>query len=143
MKVPSPMKGPLPILPVHESNRGRLQSMAAGRVLDIGYFRSRRCGAVVGDLTLSWTVEAPSSSHVAITSVEGVAVFADRRLLDVLRRAAPELRPGGLLSRGTPSIRLAVPELWIDFLKGRRPSTDFATDVVQPKARVDCPTSIK
>jgi hypothetical protein len=118
--------------------------MAAGRVLEIDYFRSCRCGALIGDLTLSWKLEPPGSGHVAIALVEGVSVFADRRLVNVLRRAAPELRRGGLLSRGTPSIRLGSPEHWLDFLEGRRPYvTQSPTDAVQPNARVDCPTSIK
>jgi hypothetical protein len=105
-----------PTLGVHGSIRGRLHSMAAGRVLEIGFFRSSRCGSVVGDFTLSWRRVPPGSSHVALILVEGVSVFADRRLLDVLRRAGPELRLGAWLSRGTPTIRLAVPEYWIDFL---------------------------
>jgi hypothetical protein len=134
----------LPTIGIHASIRDRLQSMSAGRVLEIGYYRSSRCGAVVGDLTVSWEVRPSGPSQVAIKPVEGVPIFADRRLLDVLRRAGPELRPGGWLHRGTPSIRLAAPERWIDFLEGRLPSTTrSAPTVVQPDALVDCPTSIR
>ena len=50
--------------------------------------------------------------------VEGVPVYVDRRLLDVLRRGGPELSPGGLLNRGTPSIRLEFSERWLEFLEG-------------------------
>jgi hypothetical protein len=105
-----------PTIGVHGSIRGRLHSMAAGRVLEIGFFRSSRCGSVVGDFTLSWRLVPPGSSHVPLAPVEGVPIYADRRLLDVLRRAVPELRHGAWLSRGTPTIRLAISEYWIDFL---------------------------
>jgi len=130
------MDDALPTLGIHDSIRGRLHAMAAGRSLAIGYFRSGRCGSLVGDLTLSWTSESPGSGHVALEPVEGVSVLADRRLLEVLRWAAPELRSGGWLDRGTPSILLAVPEVWIDFLEGRRPAGRPLPDAVQANARV-------
>ena len=98
--------------------RGQLATIAAGRVLVIGYFASRRCAVVVGDFSISWRKAAPGPGYVELTPIEGVPVYADRRLLDVLRRSDPELRPGGLFSRGTPSIRLALPEQWIAFLEG-------------------------
>ncbi len=113
-----PMDGRPPTLQVHGSLHGQLHALAAGRTLEIGYFRSHRCGAVVGDITLSWIDGPPGSSHVALPAVEGVPVVADRRLLGVLRRAGPELRPGGWLSRGTPSIQLAVSGA-LDRLPGR------------------------
>ena len=34
--------------------RGQLATIAAGRVLAIGYFASRRCAVVVGDFSISW-----------------------------------------------------------------------------------------
>ena len=98
--------------------RGQLATIAAGRVLVIGYFASRRCAVVVGDFSISWRKAAPGPGYVELTPIEGVLVYADRRLLDVLRRSNPELWPGGLFSRGTPSIRLALPEQWIAFLEG-------------------------
>lgn len=98
--------------------RGQLATVAAGRVLVVGYFASRRCGVVVGDFSISWRKAAPGPGYAELTPIEGVLVYADRRLLDVLRRSNPELRPGGLFSRGTPSIRLARPEQWIAFLEG-------------------------
>ncbi len=56
-----------------------------------------------------------------------MAAFVDARLVDVLVDATAELRPGGNLRPGTPSVRLAIPERWIEFLDGptvmtRRPS---------------------
>ena len=98
--------------------RGQLATLGAGRVLVIGYFASRRCAVVVGDFSISWRMAAPGPGYVELTPIEGVLVYADRRLLEVLRRSNPELWPGGVFSRGTPSIRLALPEQWIAFLGG-------------------------
>ena len=98
--------------------RGQLATLGAERVLVIGYFASGRCGVVVGDFSISWRKAAPGPGYVELNPIEGVPVYADRRLLDVLRRSNPELWPGGLFSRGTPSIRLALPEQWIAFLDG-------------------------
>ena len=98
--------------------RGQLATLSAGRVLVIGYFASRRCAVVVGDFSISWRKAAPGPGYVELTPIEGVLVYSDRRLLDVLRRSNPELWPGGVFSRGTPSIRLALPEQWIAILEG-------------------------
>ena len=98
--------------------RGRLAALAAGRVLVVGYFASSRCGSVVGDFALSWRIEAPGPGFLELAAIEGVSIYADRRLLDVLGRAAPELRPGGVLRRGTPAVWLGNPERWIEFLEG-------------------------
>jgi len=124
---------------IHESLRGQLRAMAAGRTLEIGYFRSHRCGAVVGDLTVSWLAGPAGLSQIALPAVEGVSVVADRRLLGVLGRAEPELRPGGWLRCGTPSIRLAIPELWIDFLDGRLPAGRSPADALSPMPESTAP----
>ena len=107
-----------PTLAVDPSLLGNLAALSAGRVLVIGYFASRRCAVVVGDFSISWRKAAPGPGYVELTPIEGVLVYADRRLLDVLRRSNPELWPGGVFSRGTPSIRLALPEQWIAILEG-------------------------
>jgi hypothetical protein len=131
------MDDALPTIAVHCSISGRLRSMAAGRSLEIGYFQSNRCGSRVGDLTMTWRLVPPGDSHVALIPVEGVSVFADRRLLEVLRRGAPELRLGGWLDRKTPSLWLGVPETWIDFLDCRlQPAMRSAIDPVQPRTPV-------
>jgi len=97
---------------------GQLATLGAGRMLVIGYFASWRCGVVVGDFSISWRKAAPGPGYVELTAIESVPVYADQRLLDVLRRSMPELWPGGMFRRGTPSIRLARPEYWIAFLDG-------------------------
>jgi hypothetical protein len=133
------MDGAPPTLRLHESLRGQLHVLAAGRTLEIGYFRSNRCGAVVGDLTVSWIAGPPGRNHIVLPTVEGVSVVADRRLLGVLGRAGPELRPGGWLSRGTPSIHLAFPELWLDFLDGRLAAGRSTADAVSPTLESTAP----
>lgn len=93
-------------------------TMAAGRALVITYFRSWRCGVAVGDFSISWRSDPPGGDFIELEPIEGVRVFAHRRLVGLLGAALPELWPGGILSRGTPSLRLALPELWTDFLDG-------------------------
>ena len=107
-----------PSIALHRDLGGRLADLAAGRNLVIDYFRSRRCGVLVGDLAVSWRTAVPGPSFAAVAPMESVPVYVDRRLLDVLGRAMPELWPGGWFRGGTPSIRLALPELWTDFLDG-------------------------
>ena len=97
---------------------GRLSSLAEGRVIVLGYYASRSCCSVAGDLSVDWRSSPPGPGFLELDPIEGVPLFADGRLLDVLRRGAPELRPGGLLRRGTPSLWLGIPECWIDFLEG-------------------------
>lgn len=109
---------PLPTIRPSERLAGRMASMAAGRVLVIGYIRSWRCGVVVGDLATSWRRIPPGAAFVEVTPVEAVSVHVDRRLLDVLVKGGAELWPGGPFRRGTPTVRLQEPACWIDFLDG-------------------------
>ena len=111
---------------------GRLGTLAAGRTLVIGYFASRRCGVVIGDFAVDWQASPPGLGFLELAPIEGVAAFVDARLVDVLVDARPELRPGGILRPGTPSVRLGIPERWIEFLDGptvltRRPSENGGT----------------
>ena len=98
--------------------RGRLATLAAGRTLVIGYFASRTCCCVVGDIAVDWRSSPPGPGFLELARVDGVPLFADERLVDVLDGARPELRPGGILRRGTPSLWLGIPERWIEFLEG-------------------------
>jgi len=81
----------LPSFTVNARLAGHLAALAVGHSLVIGYFASRRCGVVSGDFTVSWGPKEPTRGYVALRPVESVPVFVDRRLLDVLRRAEPEL----------------------------------------------------
>jgi len=107
-----------PVIAVEPRMRGRLATLARDRALVIGYFTSKSCCAVVGDMTVAWRRVAPGPGYVPLAPVEGVSLYADRRLMDVLREGMPELWPGGLFRRDTPTIRLAIPERWIQFLGG-------------------------
>jgi hypothetical protein len=98
--------------------RGRLSSLADGRVIVLGYYASRSCCSVVGDLAVDWRSPPPGPGFLELDPMDGVPVFADVRIIDVLLRGAPELRPGGIPRRGTPSLWLGIPECWIDFLEG-------------------------
>ncbi|MEO8468676.1 MAG: hypothetical protein ABI573_03295 [Chloroflexota bacterium] len=108
----------LPSFRLSDALAGEFASLAAGRALHVGYVAVRRCGIVSGDLRVSWRGASRPAGFVELASVESVAVYVDARLLDVLRRADPELRPGGILRRRTPGIRLGRPDLWIEFLDG-------------------------
>jgi len=108
----------LPALDVDAGLRSTLRTLAAGRALVIGYYASRRCAVVTGDFTVSWRQPRSLDGFVEVPPIEDVAIVVDWRLLDLLSRAEPRLCPGGILSRGTPSIRLGRPELWLDYLDG-------------------------
>ncbi len=108
----------LPSITVHPRLCGGLATLAADRVLVIGYFTSKSCCAVVGDFSVSWHREAPGPDFLLLSPIEGVPLYADRRLMAVLCEGMPELWPGGLFRRDTPTIRLAIPERWIQFLGG-------------------------
>jgi hypothetical protein len=101
---------------IHPSLRGSLAELGQGRNLVIGFFASVRCGPPIGDLTVAWQTPEPGTGFERLAQLEGVPTWADERLLGVLASAAPELRPGGVFSRGTPSLFLGFPERWIDFL---------------------------
>jgi len=107
---------------VHPALRGSLARLARDRALVISYFASARCGVVVGDLTISWRSTAPGAKFRRLEAIEGVELFADARLLEVLASAAPELGSPSILRRGTPTLSLGLPERWLDFLDGRTAS---------------------
>jgi len=67
--------------------RDSLAQMAKGRAIVIDYFASRRCSAVIGDLTGDFRVAPPGRGYVERSSIEGVRVFAASRLLTVLGEA--------------------------------------------------------
>jgi hypothetical protein len=94
----------------------RLSELAAGRVIVIDYFATRRCGPPVGDLVVRIRESPPGRDHLPIGPVEGVSVVVHRDLLPLLERAGPSLRLAGLPFARRLGIALDHPELWIDFL---------------------------
>lgn len=101
---------------VHPRLMESISRLARGRALVIGYYASARCGTVIGDLSTSWWDVVPVDRFRRLAPIRGVDVFAEAGLLEVLRRGAPELRAGSILTRGRPTLRLGKPELWLDFL---------------------------
>ena len=100
--------------------RGSLARRAAGRHLVVDGSRSWQCGTWIGDLTVQWWRREPGGDYAALQPLEGVRVFARRRLLGLLRLAGPTLVASRLPIWGGLAITLERPELWIDYLD--RPS---------------------
>jgi hypothetical protein len=105
-------------LGVTTSLRGSLAQMANDRVMVIDYFASQRCGVVIGDLTGDFRDTPPGHGHLELSSVEGVRVFAESRLLAVLGEAGSTLRLGGSPFAQHLAFDLDRHERWIDFLEG-------------------------
>ena len=114
-------------LGVEPTLRGSLARLANRRPIVIDYFASRRCSVVIGDLTVKFGDRPTGPGYVELASIEGVRVFAESRLLEVLGDAGSTLRLGGPPFARHLSIELDRPERWIDFLEqpgvlaGKRP----------------------
>ena len=104
-------------LGVDSSLRGRLARLAAGRVLTLDYFASRRCSVTVGDMTADFSVAPPGAGFAALARIEGVPVFVERRLLPVLREGIASLSLAGPTFARHLAVRLERPERWLDFLE--------------------------
>jgi len=123
----SPEPGSAVSIGVEGRLRDRLPRMARGHSLAIGMFATRCCGSnvLVGDMTVRF-VDAPSPDVVALSPIGGVAVFADRRLVDLLATAGPSLVEVGLPFVRHLAIELALPAVWLDFMASpaacRRPA---------------------
>ena len=91
---------------------------AAGRVLVIDYFASRRCSVVIGDLTCQFRPAAPAGDFVELAPIDGVRVFIEARLRATLGASGPTLRGAGLPFARHLAIELEEPERWIEFLDG-------------------------
>ena len=98
--------------------RGRLGAMSKGGVVVLDYFTSRRCNVTLGDLTADVRTRPPGTGYVELEPIDGVRLYAETRLLAVLREAGPSL----WLARGVFGRHLALsldrPEVWITFLEG-------------------------
>jgi len=96
--------------------RASLAFLAAGRLIAIDSFRSWHCGTWIGDLTVQWRAAEPGLDFAELAPLEGVRIFAHRRLLRLLHEAGPVLRRGGLPFHRGLGISLTRGELWIDYL---------------------------
>jgi hypothetical protein len=105
-------------LGVEPTLRASLAQLANGRVLVLDYFASRRSSVEIGDLTGDFGNTPPGPGYVELASIENVRVFAESRLLAVLREPGTTLRLGGPPFARHLSVDLDQPERWIDFLDG-------------------------
>jgi len=91
-----------------------LGAQAAGRVLYVDHFPSRRCGVTIGDLRIRW-LDRPADDAVTLESIGPVPVTAEADILGVLASGAAIARRA--FGRGPRlAIRLDVPETWLDYL---------------------------
>jgi len=104
-------------LGVEPSLRRSLAQMANGRLIVIDYFARRRCSVVIGDLTGDFRDTPPGRGYSELSSLEGVRVFAESRLLAVLGETGSTLRLGGPPFARHLAFDLDRPERWIDFLE--------------------------
>ncbi|HLY15482.1 MAG TPA: hypothetical protein VKR24_14135 [Candidatus Limnocylindrales bacterium] len=98
--------------------RASFGQLAAGRVLVIDYFASRRCSLVISDLTCQFRPGTPAGDFIELAPIEGVRIFIEARLRATLAASGPSLRTGGLPFARHLAIELDRPEHWIQFLDG-------------------------
>ena len=97
--------------------RAQLPDLAAGRALVIDYFATARCCVVVGDITADFRPQPPSETHVRLEDVDGIPVFAERRLISLLDESAPTLDVRRWPIGRRLTVRLDRPEKWLEFLE--------------------------
>lgn len=108
-----------------------LRSLARGRAIVIDYFASGRCGVVVGDITADFAPPPPTATHSEVRAIDGVRVFAERRLVPLLEETAVTLDLRRLPFGRRLGVMLDRPERWLDFLErpgicGRHPANRHA-----------------
>ena len=119
----APAASPIPrsrlAIGLDPSLRGDLPSLAAGRAILIGFFASRCCTTVwIGDLTAGWLQPGEMRPDlVALAPIEGVDVFVDRRLVELLATAGPTLHLAGPSFARHLAIRLEDAAAWLAFLE--------------------------
>ena len=119
---------------VDRSLSGSLAGRADGRVLVIDNFRSWSCGIWVGDLTVVWSPVPSTDEFTELVPLEGVAVYARRRLVRLLDAAGPTINRNHLSFFGGLRIALDRPELWIDYLDRPQAWAPVSSDVPGPAA---------
>jgi hypothetical protein len=95
--------------------RAELPRLAAGRALVIDYFASARGGVVVGDLTVDFGPEPEARTHAKLAELDGIPVYAARRLLPLLDESGPSLDARRLPFGRRMQLILDRPEHWLDF----------------------------
>jgi hypothetical protein len=82
----------------------------------IDYFAGARCGVVVGDITADFGPQPPSETHVRLAELDGVPVFAERRLVSLLHESGPTLDVRRWPIGQRLTVSLDRPEKWLEFL---------------------------
>ena len=108
--------------------RERLPALADGRTLGIDFYASRLLctNILVGDLTLRWLDSGPSGDtlmpedFVALSPVDGVAVAAHERLLELLATTGPTIVENGPIFARHLNLRLDDAAAWLEFLDAPR-----------------------
>ena len=119
----APAASPIPrsrlAIGLDPSLRGALARLAAGRAVVIDFFASRACTSVwIGDLTAGWLQPGRVRPDlVALAPIEGVEVFVDRRLVDLLADAGPTLHLAGPVFVRHLAVRLEDAAAWLAFLE--------------------------
>jgi hypothetical protein len=119
----APAASPIPrsqlAIGLDPSLRGELARLSAGRAVVIDFFASRCCTSVwIGDLTAGWLQPGESRPDlVALAPIDGVPVFVDRRLIDLLADAGPTLRLAGPSFARHLAVRLEDAAAWLAFLE--------------------------
>jgi hypothetical protein len=72
---------------------------------------------VVGDLTADIGPLPPPETHAEVAELDGIPVFADRRLESLLEGASIELDLHRLPFLPGLAVRLEPPERWLEFLE--------------------------
>lgn len=96
--------------------RSRLRRLAQDRALVIDYFASDRCGVVVGDITAALRPKPSADARVELGMIEGVPVFAERRLIPLLAETVTTIDRWPLPIGDRLSVRIDRPEKWLEFL---------------------------
>ena len=99
--------------------RPTLRSVAGGRVIVIDCFASHRCGLTIGDLTAHFQAAEPGPGYAELWALEGVRLFAQMHLLNLLAAAGVTLRWRGSWFARRLALELDRPELWLEFLEQR------------------------
>ncbi len=105
------------ILRLDRSLEGALAKRADGRVLVIDAYRTWNCGTWVGDLTAKLAEAAPGDGFTELAPVDGVPVYANAGVVNLLDTAGASLHGGRLFSGNGLRVELDRPELWIDYLE--------------------------
>ncbi len=95
----------------------KLAALSRGRALVIDYFASARCGPAVGDVTAGFVPDPSTETYARMNDLQGVPVFAERRLVPLLEETTLVLDLRRLSLGDRLAVYLEPPERWLEFLE--------------------------